>query len=242
MVKPFFVELFAGSASLSRAMADAGFSVIAVDHVSNKPHFPITRLDLTSSSGQAIFWDIVESPQLVAIHLGLPCGTASRARERKIPDSLRRQGVPEPPPLRSPRYPLGLPGLSSVNAAKVAAANALLRFCLQVILFCVIRSIVELLRIGFSRKFADAYNSLQMLQFHSCCFGSKRKKLTGWLASPGVFDELSRFCQGDHEHEPFGVHQVLGQWRFDTRQPTQLSWPKLWLPVYPSLLPTRVSS
>ena len=120
-----------------------------------------------------------------------------------------------------------------MNAAKVAAANALFRFCLQVILFCVIRSIVvsvenpgnsltwaalvELLRIEFSRKFADAYNSLQMLQFHSCCFGSKRKKLTGWLASPGVFDELSRFCQGDHEHEPFGVHQVLGQWRFDTR-------------------------
>ena len=232
LAKPFFVEIFAGCASLSRAVADSGFSVVAIDHMTAKPFFPISQLDLTTSSGQDILWQVLDSPHLLAVHVGLPCGTASRAREKKIPSHLKNQGVPEPPPLRSPRYPLGLANLSPVNEAKVAAANDLFRLCLHVILFCVKRNVlvsvenpgnsltwaelVELLRQEFPRDFADAYNFLQMVQFHACCFGSKRRKLTGWLGTPKVFQSLQQHCQGDHEHEPFGVHHVFGQWKFDT--------------------------
>ena len=51
-----------------------------------------------------------------------PCGTAYRARE------IRRGGPHgRPKPLRSDRYPEGIPGLAGVAAAKVTAANELYR-------------------------------------------------------------------------------------------------------------------
>ena len=52
-------------------------------------------LDLTKSSGQKILWDILTSPGVEAVHLGLPCGTSSRAREKPIPKEMRLARVPE---------------------------------------------------------------------------------------------------------------------------------------------------
>ena len=60
---PLFVELFAGKATLSRAMIQAGFEVIGIDHVAESPMAPIVSLDLTTSSGQKILWE--SSPMIV---------------------------------------------------------------------------------------------------------------------------------------------------------------------------------
>lgn len=57
---------------------------------------PIVVLDLTTSSGQTILWEILASDRLFSAHLGLPCGTWSKARERPVPERLRRMGVPSP--------------------------------------------------------------------------------------------------------------------------------------------------
>jgi len=46
-----------------------------------------------------------------AVHFGLMCGTCSRARERSLAPSLRRQGAPEPAPLRDELHLLGKPNL-----------------------------------------------------------------------------------------------------------------------------------
>ena len=78
---PLIVEVFAGRGSLSRAFTQAGFSVLSIDHDGSKAVVPMVTLDLTTSSGQAILWDILQSPNLLGIHLGLPCGTASLARQ-----------------------------------------------------------------------------------------------------------------------------------------------------------------
>ena len=93
---PLFIELFAGRGSLSRAALQAGFSVLSVDHEGHDPVVPIIQLDLTTESGEAILWDMLDSKQLVAVHLGLPCGKASLARERPISRDLQLQGVPNP--------------------------------------------------------------------------------------------------------------------------------------------------
>ena len=74
--KPIFVEIFAGRGTLSRAMVQAGFSVLSVDHENNGAVVPLVMLDLTSSSGVKVLWDILSSPNVAAVHLGLPCGTA----------------------------------------------------------------------------------------------------------------------------------------------------------------------
>ena len=94
--KPIFVEIFAGRGTLSRAMVQAGFSVLSVDHENNGAVVPLVMLDLTSSSGVKVLWDILSSPNVAAVHLGLPCGTASLARERPVAKNLVLQGAPKP--------------------------------------------------------------------------------------------------------------------------------------------------
>ena len=229
-------------------MAEAGFAVVAIDHCITKPAFPITTLDLCSTTGQKIFWDLLQSPDLMGVHFGLPCGTASRARERKIPEHLRQLGVPEPPPLRSAMQPLGVDGLSGLNALKLQSANELYRLCARAVVHCIAHNIVvsienprnshvwsalvAILRTEMSNDDCILYNQLSMVTFHSCCHGSSRQKLTGWLSTPEVYATLEARCANDHEHLPFGVALVQGRWHFDTSLEA----------AYPRLLAQRVAA
>ena len=133
---PLFIELFAGRASLSRAAIQSGLRVISIDHEVVQPFAPIVTLDLTSSSGQKILWDVLTSPGVEAVHLGLPCCTSSRARERPIPREMRLAGVPEPPPLRSAEFPLGIPGLAHHHQRRIDSANCLYALAIEIILWC----------------------------------------------------------------------------------------------------------
>ena len=132
---PLFIELFAGKGSLSRAATQAGFAVLSLDHEATAAQVPMIQMDLTTPSGESILWDVLESKQLLAVHMGLPCGTSSRARERQISAALRAQGVPNPPPLRSAMCPLGLPGLRSTHQAKVDSANKLYWLAIRIMVF-----------------------------------------------------------------------------------------------------------
>ena len=50
------------------------------------------------------------------IHLGVPCGTCSHARERALPSKLKgRYSAPQP--LRDARHPLGKPGAHRIFQA-----------------------------------------------------------------------------------------------------------------------------
>ena len=244
---PLCVEIFAGKASFSRALVQAGFEVVSVDHEVEAPLRPIVSLDLTTKSGQEILWLVLQSPRLIAIHLGLPCGTASKARDRPIPKELQQLGVPSPAPLRSAAYPLGIPGVSGVNATKLAKANELYKLGLEIVLFAYKKQVVVSIENPFSsylwaalvqltmRHSLEAmqiYNKLEMVRFHSCCHGSRRKKDTGWLSTPGVFADLNAVCQGDHDHDPWGVTYQMGQWKFDTASEA----------AYPALLAQRAAA
>ena len=218
--------------------------MVSVDHEVVHPFAPIVPLDLSSQSGVKILWNILSSPGLVAIHLGLPCGTSSRARERPLPMALKLAGVPEPPPLRSEQYPLGLPGLAPWHQDRVDSANKLYELAVEIILWCWMHDIIvsienpanswlwlalQVLAKAHSHQAVQALSALQMVKFHACCHGSTRRKNTGWLSTPGVFDALTAECQNDHEHEPWGVQWKAGTWVFDTSSEAQ----------YPTLLAQR---
>ena len=245
--RPLCVELFAGKATFSRALIQSGFEVLSIDHVSESPMAPIVTLDLTTTSGQAILWEILSSDRLFAAHMGLPCGTSSRARERPVPEHLRRMGVPSPKPLRSAEFPMGVLSLSELDRVKVEKANILYQLGLEIALYLTRRHIIVsienpfgswlwsvFIRLTLSKSLEDKrlYNSLEMVRFHSCCHGSKRRKDTGWLSTPGVYKELSAVCQNDHPHEPWGVSWQSGQWRFDTSVES----------AYPTLLAQRAAA
>ena len=212
-------------------MRQSGFSVLSIDHESNGALVPIVTLDLTSNSGQSILWDVLASPNLLGVHMGLPCGTASRAREKPVSAQLQAQGAPNPPPLRSATCPLGLPGLSQYHQAKVTSANELYALAVEILLFCVDNDVVVSienpanswlwaalvqLSLRHSTSAARALNWLEKVVFHACCHGSTRRKATGWLGTPNVYTALAATCQGDHPHEPWGVRWTAGSWVFDT--------------------------
>ena len=239
-LRPLFVEVFSGRASFSRAMIQAGFEVVSVDHEVDTPFAPVVSLDLSSETGQRILKQILSSKRLVAIHFGLPCGTASKARDRPISQELQRQGVPSPAPLRSAEYPLGIPGIFGLNKLKVEKANELYRFTLEILVSLDGRDIAISIENPFgsylwaalvkltmehSKRAMSLYNRLEMVRFHSCCHGSKRRKDTGWLSTPGVFKALYAVCANDHPHEPWGVSWAMGTWRFDTS--SEASYPVL---------------
>lgn len=217
-----------------------------MDHDGSKAVVPMVELDLTSASGIAILWDILRSPSLFGVHLGLPCGTASLARERPVSKELQAQGAPNPPPLRSAEFPLGVPGLSDYNLAKITSANKLYSLAVEIILFCHQKGIIisvenpanswlwaalVQLTIQHSEQASIAYNALHKVLFHACCHGSTRRKSTGWLSTPGIYAQLEATCQNNHTHDAWGVHWKNGEWVFDTSSEA----------AYPTLLAQRAA-
>lgn len=118
-------------------MFEAGFDVVAIDYKSkHTAKFSCIDIDLSSRSGQQLFWEIVDTTKPCAIHCGVACGTASRARERDIPQHLLQAGAPRPVPLRDADFPIGLPNLSPSNQHRVDQANLLYQFTFSILLYC----------------------------------------------------------------------------------------------------------
>ena len=121
-----YVELFAGSAGLSSDVRKAGFRVIATDHEFNRhsPKVSLIVLDLTTPHAQDMAIKMVYQIRPMSLHLGLPCGTCSRAREKSLPAHLRDK-YNAPRPLRDVENLLGFPWLQGSDLAKTNSANAL---------------------------------------------------------------------------------------------------------------------
>eukprot|EP00438_Fugacium_kawagutii_P032643 Skav206865 [mRNA] locus=scaffold898:55024:69937:- [translate_table: standard] len=123
---PFFLELFSGSGNLSKAVARVtGWHCGLADYLHGPQH------DLRSKSirSQVLGW--IRSGLVKAVHLGTPCNSFSRARDRR----------PGPPPLRSDEHPLGLSGLREADENKVREGNLFMRFSVQVCMLCILLGI-----------------------------------------------------------------------------------------------------
>jgi hypothetical protein len=125
------LELCGGSARLTKCFFNSGCDAFAIDWVRNSstPEGPSVLMDLCEPRNQKYLMELAKTNRVKYVHLGPPCGTASRARERPIPEHLRKLGVPEPKPLRSSQFPLGVPGLKDTDLVKVTCANKLYEFC-----------------------------------------------------------------------------------------------------------------
>lgn len=101
------LELFCGTAGLSASLKRLGLDVVSVDKTMPKaPKALVTKLDLTLVSNQLLVLSWIRNPQIKAVFLAPPCGTASAAR------NIQRDDDPLlPQPLRSKDFPDGLPDL-----------------------------------------------------------------------------------------------------------------------------------
>ena len=97
-------------------------------------NFPVASFDLTRPHDFNTVCKFAEAERenLLLAHFAPSCGTASKARERKVP------GISNPPrPLRSESYPDGLAGLTEQEHQRVLEANASYSAMVELILFLI---------------------------------------------------------------------------------------------------------
>ena len=99
--------------------------------MSSAPKSKTVQLNLDDYDNQQLVLSWIRDPRCIWVHWGIPCGTSSRARDIKM--SRHNHG---PPPLRSERFPNGVPShwLSAKNLARLRAANRLYGFMVLAIL------------------------------------------------------------------------------------------------------------
>ena len=234
------IEIFAGSCRLSKACKDVGFRATAVDKVkSRSENFTIYQCDLGDPLQLKLLKEYLaaEADSLVHAHFAPSCGTASRAREKRIPNvPLHRQ----PRPLRSE-----LPNLSPKEKERVRLANISYDATMELIDF--------LVGLGVSCSVENPSNSLfwkyvtirrglaaiggLLTAFHSCMHGGARdKSTTFWSHNPrskdvNLFESLSVFCDGSHQHAPWVPKNLQGKMHYPTSEET----------AYPVILCQRIA-
>lgn len=102
------LEIFCGTAGLSSALKQMGFDVIAIDNLMPRsPKAMVTKLDLTQYATKQLVFEWIQMPQVKAVFLAPPCGTASKAR------TIQLEGEENlPRPLRTLEQPDGVDDLS----------------------------------------------------------------------------------------------------------------------------------
>lgn len=220
-----FLEIFAGSGNLSTAVKDINLSVYAVDNQAKRhSQVSIHVLDLTKQSDVAVLLDLTCHANIASAHLAPPCGTASRARERPLPASLAHIRAD---PLRSAEQPLGLEGLTGLDATRVAAANALYALTIVVFLILYVRGSTISIENPANSYFWAAveqlmaqhawlrklWDSMEDNTFQNCMYGSDRDKWTTLKATKGLYTSIRKKCDGKHQHRSWvpqradqGVH------------------------------------
>ena len=227
--------------------------MFAVDHEFNAhvPKVSTISLDLQREPHQQITLSMIATVKPAAIHLGLPCGTCSRARDKALPVSLR-SSFRAPPPLRDAQNLLGFSYLTGVDADKVAAANKLYQFAVEVLRLCYSHNLqvsIEnperswlwgVLTLFVLRdpdlNFVEWFRNLEKVSFHSCMHGGTRAKHTRLLASAGLYSQLAMSCDNSHpmRHGTLPKRQTASAltqpWRPSIRQCCVNVWLIYWQP------------
>ena len=217
--------MFAGHAGLSNSLWQHGFEAYAIDWQGNRhlPQIPILKMDLCTQQGQDQFWELLKNSRVRYVHLAPPCGTFSRAREIKIPAHILATGVKAPKQLRSQQCPRGLENIDECDQEKVKRGNILadftaevLRRCHQMKIHCSVENPAGsyLWDLQAFKQLA-ATKGISSTDFQSCMYGGKRDKRTRILHT-GLMASICKLCDGNHEHEPWGVHMHRGRAQFAT--------------------------
>ena len=190
LVVPVFLEIFSGTGRLGKSISRiCGWPVLLWD-IDLGEHY-----DLCSRANQQRIIHWIQSGMVRGGHLGTPCGSFSRARDR--PGG--------PPQLRSDSCPLGLQGLRPADSKKVAIGNLLMRFTVRVLLLALqlgLAFTVEnpqksrlWLCPPFRRLLRRRFVQQQDVEF--CAFGTQWKKSTRFVSTHLVLDNLAPYrCHG----------------------------------------------
>ncbi len=184
-----FLEIFSGSGRLGRAVHRACNWTVLLWDIEYGDNY-----DLTQRRNQQLILHWMQSGQIRGGHLGTPCNSFSRARDR--PGG--------PPRLRSDQLPLGLPDLRPCDARKVQIGNCLMRFTCRVLLmalqlflpFSLENPHRSRLWLCPGIKAVSRRRRVEQVEVTFCSFGTLWKKPTRFLAVNLSLDLLlGHFCK-----------------------------------------------
>lgn len=235
-----FVEIFAGTARLSKAAKATGMEVLPIDKTADRAsQIHIAQYDITDPEQFMSLLEVleVESSRIAAIHLAPACGTASKAREKKL-TKWAKKGFKIPKPLRSADKPMGVDNLQGLDKVRTETANQVYAATAVIMRFCIERKIlcsVENPENSLFWLYPDIAEIMQQFEgcstsFHNCMHGGKRKKLTKWWAISDVYAPLACSCDNRHQHAKWNPVQDESGLRFPTAEEA----------AYPQLLCKRV--
>ena len=222
------VEVFAGTGRLTSALRDKGFRTMAIgrDKTRSK-QVHIVQYDLEDPFQLEALIQLLdkERQRILWVHFAPSCGTASRSRERPL-KHLERMGYEIPKPLRNDQYPMGIPGLSGKDLAKVTSANATYAAMLRVCQFCWAANIAISIENPGNSLFWKIPSVERFLRevggydavFHHCVHGGFRDKLTRWWASVDWFLPLAILCDKQHAHAPWNPEIKDGKIVYPTHE------------------------
>ena len=207
------IEMFCGTARVTACLKAIGLrDSFGVDHIKSKAASTTKIADLTTKHGQDVFLEWLESPLVQGIFIAPPCGTCSLARCKKLRDEKGRP-IPGPVPLRSEKFPEGLPNLSPRNRLRVSLANKLYEFVGRVIRIAHKKGLIIAVEnprsslFWATRWWRQCGVPMQYTAHQACAYGSERPKWTVVAHNRKQFAKLNRCCPGeskDHCHKPWG--------------------------------------
>jgi len=231
------VELYAGSARLSKACQQVGVRNIAVDKTTQRAQG--TRIfvcDVTDAAELSNLQAFLEAEQdsLAWVHFAPACGTASRARE-KPNKNLEKAGFKVPKPCRSDEFPLGLPSLTGLDKTRTEAANQVYKVTAQLLrklhamgVMCTVENPTNSLfwKVPYIAELIRDLGGYDVV-FDSCCHGGARKKSTKFWCTEPWFTSLSASCPGgsQHIHKSWMPSIVDGKVQYPTAE--EAAYPKL---------------
>lgn len=238
-------EIFSGSCRLSKACRNLGLEAFSVDKdPSRSEQAPVASFDLSLEEGMQALEDFATSTQssLFHAHFAPSCGTASKARERKI------AGVSNPPrPLRSEAEPDGISGLTSQEQARVEQANASYAGMARLIIFLTALNISVSVENPLNslfwltsamRKVLNVLGAGHTTVLQHCMHGGDRDKSTKlWSYNPrspneNLLASLGLMCDKQHTHKSWKPYTLNGKLCFPTKEEA----------AYPLLLCQRLAS
>ena len=238
------IEIFAGSARLSRACREVGLRAVAVDKTVDRSHgMHIFQCDLTEPSQFDMLVQFLEAEKsnICYAHFAPACGTASRAREKRLPN-MEEAGYRVAQPCRSDDFPLGLPNISGLDKIRTELANQVYEVTTILIRMLVAWGVVCTLENPTNSLFWLVPCVVTMLQelggfdtiFDNCCHGGLRRKSSRWWGSDNWFVSLEAKCPGEtvHKHKSWKPMVIDGRLVYPTAEEA----------AYPKLLCSRVAS
>ena len=212
-----FLEVFAGSAGLSRAMQMAGAPVLPPIELIPNEAVPFA-VDITDAKVQRHVEKLLREGYISYIHFGTPCCSFSQAR--KLDGG--------PPPLPSQAHLWGLPMLSPADSERVQVGNLLLLVTTE------LAGVAHASKVWWSlenpasswlwamppTQKVQQMSGAQQFIFDMCCYESVHMKPAA-VMSTAPLASLVRRCdqtRRPHVHEPLvGQVEIQGQQFFKTK-------------------------